>query len=112
VSVARCIPLSRDLLSTRVKVPLLDFFIFQLLGIKESSCSDLKEPTINVFWMVQTRYIPMLYGNESLMFGGFLARCLAFNGEAEYQELTGNEPAISSKLAMEFYKRIQTLFVN
>src|SRR5260370_29405483 len=54
----------------------------------------------------------MLDGNESLMFGGFLARCLAFDGEAEYKELRGNEPEISSKRAMEFYRRIEKLFGN
>jgi molybdopterin-biosynthesis enzyme MoeA-like protein len=73
-----------------------------------SECSDLIEPTINLFWMIQPRYIPTLYGNDSLVTGGFLPRCLAFNTRAEFEDITGNEPALPLK--SEFYTKVNELF--
>jgi len=71
---------------------------------------ELIAPTVNMMWMVQPRYIPSLFGNDSLASGGFLARCLTFNSHAEAQELTGDEPEISRDLMEAFHDKVEMLF--
>ncbi len=71
---------------------------------------ELRAPTVNLYWMFQSRYVPMLFGNHSLSTGGFLARCLAFNSNAAPKELDGNEPDISQELRNQFNKVISGLF--
>jgi uncharacterized protein DUF3987 len=77
---------------------------------KDGGSYELREPTINLLWLVQPRYIPTLFGNESLYTGGFLARCLTFNSGAKFETITGNEPAISGDLAKRFYDRVNHLY--
>jgi hypothetical protein len=72
--------------------------------------SDLKEPTVSLYWMFQERYIPMVFGNQSLATGGFIARCLTFNSNAEPEEETGDEPAMSDELRASYKKIINLLF--
>jgi uncharacterized protein DUF3987 len=52
---------------------------------------DLQEPCINLFWLTQPDKIPILFGNESLFFGGFLARCLVADTRCEPRKITGFE---------------------
>jgi hypothetical protein len=75
-----------------------------------TDCVDLRRPTVNLLWMVQPRYIPALWGNQSLSTGGFLARCLAFNSGAEAQELTGYEPVVNADLQGDFNGTIRELW--
>jgi|HubBroStandDraft_6_1064221.scaffolds.fasta_scaffold24055_4 hypothetical protein len=71
---------------------------------------ELRAPTVNLYWMFQSRYVPMLYGNQSLATGGFLARCLAFNSKADPQEETGDEPDFDSTLIKGYRESINELF--
>ncbi len=75
-----------------------------------TECVDLRNPTVNLLWMIQPRYIPSLFGNLSLASGGFLARCLTFNSHAEPEELTGDEPEVSSDLMVRFRDQVSKLF--
>jgi uncharacterized protein DUF3987 len=71
---------------------------------------ELRAPTVNLYWMFQSRYVPMLYGNQSLATGGFLARCLAFNSKADPQEETGDEPEIDPTFIKGYCEAIGELF--
>lgn len=77
---------------------------------RDSTSIELKGPTVSLYWMFQPRFIPMLFGNQSLATGGFLARCLAFDSQAEPQEETGNEPPISAKARQEYEELVGGLF--
>jgi hypothetical protein len=71
---------------------------------------ELRAPTVNLYWMFQSRYVPMLYGNQSLATGGFLARCLTFNSKADPQEEAGDEPELNSDLIKGYCEAIDELF--
>jgi hypothetical protein len=70
---------------------------------------SLEQPAINVVWFTQPDKIPWIFGNETLMEGGFVPRCDPVDTKTEPMKLTGQEPAIPSKLKAEYKKAIHDL---
>jgi hypothetical protein len=73
---------------------------------------DLQEPCINLFWLTQPDKIPILFGNESLLSGGCLARCLVTDTRCEPRKITGVEEPIPKEVKEDFEKLVRSLFEN
>jgi hypothetical protein len=75
-----------------------------------SELFNLHELAINVFWLVQPRYIVDMFSSDSLLNGGFLARCLICDTKAEPQELTGYERPINSETRLLYTEDMLKIF--
>jgi hypothetical protein len=71
---------------------------------------SLSEPAINLFWLTQPDKVALMYGNKTLVSGGFLPRCLVTDPDAEPQEITGFESPIPDRIRDTFNQHVFEIF--